>query len=671
MMKKLMMFVILLVCVVGAAQAGVLYEDTFDNDTLATNTGVGSNGMVNNTIQNHSWVDDGDATFSTTGVTFRFRAIMYTADAFESSSGFKLTVEYTMSNTTAGAGACHFGFGLVRSDTDLSTYEGYNPFFTLDEPTYSIGVVPARETAAVQGFNFNDGVTPEVLEQQPTFPAGVSTPVVFEIDGSGNWTWSLNGVEQGSGTIDGGFDLSQSYHVVAYAQDDQYTRSIQYVKLEDLGPGKAHSPVPDGEDLIDPRDVSSVSWYSPLQDSDGNPAPDVYTVTGYDVYWSTVDANFVGESAVSTNQTEQSFDPTDFALPAITRGETYYWRVDTHVTLEDESTDTIEGSPWQFETLPIYVEPEITTFGSLITAIDILPEDLSAEITVDPDPAYYVPLISADFTLLEDDLAFPDGAVASVTKTSGTDYENPTATFTTDTPGTYKVLLEISDGTTTKEALAVVDVYEDGCQAAKDADNWVGANYYDRDGDCFVELEDYSEFAVDWLDDTAMPAPEEHIGLAGYVPASVWNLKKIEVESYNVNNLDPNSCSDYPISDTTGIQMENDPNSSASGGGYTTNGNAGAWIEYSVVVPTAKLNQPVDVYLGYGVLPASARTLSFGTADDPDRYGIVDVYSTGGWTTFVNTYAGQVTFDGIVGGARTVRVTWGDGINLDWFGFDF
>jgi hypothetical protein len=48
-----------------------------------------------------------------------------------------------------------------------------------------------------------------------------------------------------------------------------------------------------------------------------------------------------------------------------------------------------------------------------------------------------------------------------------------------------------------------VIVFEDACAAKKSTGTWV-ANYYDRNEDCVVDMEDLADFALEWLDSTAL-----------------------------------------------------------------------------------------------------------------------------------------------------------------------
>ena len=213
------------------AHADVLYQDSFENDGLATNSGIGG-GAANRTINVHSWTDDGSANFSTVGRTYTRRAVLYSENTFQSTGGFTLTVDYyTSSVGTRGATA--LSFGLISDDTNLSTFGGFNPFGE-ESGVYSIGANLIN--TGVRGLNFTDG-TPSSL-QPADFVEGADTSVIIQLenDGSGGADWALavGGEVRGSGNIPS-FDFSQSYHFAAYGQDDAYQRRINSVKLESLG----------------------------------------------------------------------------------------------------------------------------------------------------------------------------------------------------------------------------------------------------------------------------------------------------------------------------------------------------------------------------------------------------------------------------------------------------
>ncbi|MDF7826517.1 Ig-like domain-containing protein [Pontiellaceae bacterium B12227] len=219
------------VLLAGTAQAAVVYEDNFDNDTLGVNTNGIGGGLTSRTLRggNHYWDDTGVLQFVTTANThYLNRVIAYTEDGFQSSDGFELTVNYYNSLNT---GQSKIAFGLISDDTDFSTYSGYNPFTTAS--TYGFGA-----TTKDGILSTTDGVSSSNLHVRTALPLSTDTEVIirFENDGFGgaDWSWTVGGVAQTNGNL-AVFDFSKTYHFVAYGQDDQGNKRINSVSLEALG----------------------------------------------------------------------------------------------------------------------------------------------------------------------------------------------------------------------------------------------------------------------------------------------------------------------------------------------------------------------------------------------------------------------------------------------------
>ncbi|CAA6678994.1 MULTISPECIES: LamG domain-containing protein [unclassified Lentimonas] len=204
-----------------SAHAETLYQDTFDNDTLSTNASIGG-GLLVNEISEASWSDTGDATFTTENTTFRRRALMYSENTFQADEGLRLTAVYK-TGSISDEGAHDLSFGLISSETDLSTFSEYNPF-RRDPTVYSIGInVTAEYDPNMQGLTFTNGATTKALDKSGTnvqFDIDQSTEVSFAIGGDGTWSYRIDGVLEATGTVAEGFDLSKRYHVVVYGQDD-------------------------------------------------------------------------------------------------------------------------------------------------------------------------------------------------------------------------------------------------------------------------------------------------------------------------------------------------------------------------------------------------------------------------------------------------------------------
>ena len=232
--KSLTRSIFALLSLLSFAQAEVFFEDTFDSDGLTTNTATGG-GLAYSGENTARWIDDGDATFSSGGSEDWRRALLYSEQSYQSEDGLRLTVYYT-TGSVGQEPAHQFSFGLISSDTDLSGYQGSNPFGAETSP-YSIGVnLTGADGLTAQGLNFTDGTARTTLDQSGTrvqFAAGQSTKVELEIGKAGYWCYRINDIYEASGVLLEGFDLTKSYHIAAYAQgNDGGGKSIQSIKLE-------------------------------------------------------------------------------------------------------------------------------------------------------------------------------------------------------------------------------------------------------------------------------------------------------------------------------------------------------------------------------------------------------------------------------------------------------
>ncbi|TCS38988.1 Ig domain-containing protein [Reinekea marinisedimentorum] len=184
-----------------------------------------------------TWVQDdsGDYVYDNNGTTYTKRAILYSAESFQSDSGFRLTVEYT-TGTIADSAAHNFSFGLVSDETDLANYSGFNPF-SAETSVYSLGVnLTAADGTDFRGLNFANATEVVSLDESGTrvqFATGEPTTVTLEIGIGGSYNYRINDEFEASGVLVDGFDSSKNYHVVVYGQDDHGGgKSIQSISLE-------------------------------------------------------------------------------------------------------------------------------------------------------------------------------------------------------------------------------------------------------------------------------------------------------------------------------------------------------------------------------------------------------------------------------------------------------
>ena len=177
--------------------------------------------------------------YNNSGTNFRNRALAYSAQAYQSDGGFQLKVNYTTGNIGDNAGH-NLSFGLISDETNLSTYDHFNPF-RAEPSVYSIGVnLTTDGDASARGLNFTNGTSRRTLDSSGTnaqFVTNQSTEVVMEIRATGDWSYSINGVVEATGFLPEGFDTTKSYHIVVYGQDDNGGgKSLQGIELTNLEP---------------------------------------------------------------------------------------------------------------------------------------------------------------------------------------------------------------------------------------------------------------------------------------------------------------------------------------------------------------------------------------------------------------------------------------------------
>ncbi|MFT5131339.1 MAG: hypothetical protein ACI8W8_004975 [Rhodothermales bacterium] len=176
-----------------------------------------------------TWVrspQSGELVYDNNGPTYTKRALIYSPQAYQSGHGFTLKVGYT-TGSIGDAAAHSFSFGLIRSDTALTAYKGFNPF-RVEKRVHSLGVNVAGKPEG-RGLTFTNGSNWTTLDTagtnvqfgtQKRFQTNESNVVIIDIGGGGQWSYSINGITEASGVIAEGFDLNASYRVAVYGQDD-------------------------------------------------------------------------------------------------------------------------------------------------------------------------------------------------------------------------------------------------------------------------------------------------------------------------------------------------------------------------------------------------------------------------------------------------------------------
>jgi len=175
-----------------------LYHEAFQNDGLANNA-VKGGGMASVGVGGASWIEvDGKVVYDNNGTNENNRAVLYSQNSFQSNSGFVLNVKYR-TGSIGDDGSHNLSFGLISDDTDLSNFDGFNPF-KVESSVYSIGTNLTTDGTDGRGFIYSNGESVSVLDQSGTqrqffinsdrqFVTDEFTEVTIEIGEGGAWCY--------------------------------------------------------------------------------------------------------------------------------------------------------------------------------------------------------------------------------------------------------------------------------------------------------------------------------------------------------------------------------------------------------------------------------------------------------------------------------------------------
>ncbi|MDF7802004.1 Ig-like domain-containing protein [Pontiellaceae bacterium B1224] len=193
------------------------FEDTFDNDGLAGNTGIGG-GLINKTWYGPSWQDNGNLTAPTSSEGW-YRSLVYSDSSFSVSDGFTLDVTYDISKVAiTGDERTTATFGLV---SDEATVANMDFMFSREVNIYGIGMSLAEgltDGVGVQGLHTDTGtLTP--LSNGQTVTTGTDKTFSLSVKPDGSWSYRIDGAVPTTGT-NLVFDLSKNYRFAAYVRQD-------------------------------------------------------------------------------------------------------------------------------------------------------------------------------------------------------------------------------------------------------------------------------------------------------------------------------------------------------------------------------------------------------------------------------------------------------------------
>ena len=205
-------------------QATIIYQDTFDNDGLATNTGIGgglqefeapsgSGGAGGLTV-----VDDGNLTSPSTG--HNNRGNFFSLNTFDLTGGFTLTAELDLLSGNVQTGnASRAMFGLISDATTPARF----------------GNIVQPDSIAFSPVGDFDGLVYEGTEIDNTLSLDATTgfqTVTISVAANGlDYTYSVDGVSE-SGTLASAFDFTEEYYIVGAFQDAESFTVYESITLE-------------------------------------------------------------------------------------------------------------------------------------------------------------------------------------------------------------------------------------------------------------------------------------------------------------------------------------------------------------------------------------------------------------------------------------------------------
>ena len=205
--------------------AGIVYQDTFDNDGLDVNTGAGGGGIATqfNGAGGVNWgFNDVDETgidgatadetglFAGTAASGSRISTFITSNSFDLSPGFTLTVVFdqlTNDGTGPAFPSDHFSFGLLSSQDFANNFlSGGAATAGIDALGVSLGTRAGNAPFGVIEWDADAQTTLNALTDADVI--GDDLTFVLTVDADGNYTYTL-GAASGSGTTN--VDLSTAY----------------------------------------------------------------------------------------------------------------------------------------------------------------------------------------------------------------------------------------------------------------------------------------------------------------------------------------------------------------------------------------------------------------------------------------------------------------------------
>ncbi len=441
---------------------------------------------------------------------------------------FKIT-DGTWDNSVPGANSWCFadGSGNITITYDGNTYEDG---WVIE--TDRIGVNVDAGSWSLVG-DFNDWNNADPTQEMTSMGGGIyAITQVFEA-GAYNlkptYTGTWDAIGPNGRSIDAAnYNLSLPTRSEVTVYVDALAGTMKVVSLSLL----PYDPNPENGAVVGTDSVTALSWSGP----DPNHPSETITC---DVYWLdagvtqlTKDPNMgpivtdPGVVQIADDIPTGTFDLNDALVSVLPLQDDhyYYWAVHPNDPNAPGLPVTVKGDTWYFYTgdaLPIPGKPvdqymwlaqdDFAIGGIGDTNPNVRYFEVTATYTDDGKSA----IVDANLENLNwgwdpemgergitevSDVHTPGVGGGTVTAIYKTEYNAADPNYSTDLPGYWQIRLEVTDGSGTAYGDAGIHRIFETCGEAAYADpEDLYDGYYDTNGDCIVNISDFSDFADAWL----------------------------------------------------------------------------------------------------------------------------------------------------------------------------
>ncbi len=240
------------------------------------------------------------------------------------------------------------------------------------------------------------------------------------------------------------------------------------------------------------------AWTAPVD-------PNLASITSYTIFVDPNELNVINANVAQLDYYNNAIagDLTSITVPSgLAYNTDYFWRVSAQVVYDNNSTGVIDSKAWSFKTKMQDTPPVIDAGDNILTTVE-LASALTLNGVVDDDGTSPVSVLWEAY-----EVALDGGPTDKVVIANAASLNT---TVSVSQAGVYVLKLTVTDANGPVTDQMEIRVFADSCQAAKLTGTWQ-ANYYDRNSDCLVDINDFAVFAAEWLNSTSMQESATYTG---------------------------------------------------------------------------------------------------------------------------------------------------------------